>query len=73
VGRAALEPAGATVAAETAAAVAKVDIDAHPGLAEPYRVQGVPTLQLFAGGDPVDQLVGVRDEATLGSVVERYS
>lgn len=36
----------------------KVDIDESPNLAEEYGVEGVPTLLLFKGGEPVDRIVG---------------
>lgn len=60
-----LEPTVETLAAETDATVAKVDVDAQQALAQRYRVQGVPTLYLFAGGEPVEEMVGVQDESTL--------
>ena len=59
------EPTIETLAAESDAVMAKVDIDAHQALAQQYRVQGVPTLYLFAGGEPVEQMVGVQDKGTL--------
>ncbi|WP_255196107.1 thioredoxin [Halorarius litoreus] len=60
-----LEPTIETLAAESDAVMAKVDIDAHQALAQQYRVQGVPTLYLFANGEPVEQMVGVQDKGTL--------
>ena len=68
-----LEPVVERIAAETAATVAKVDVDSQQALASQYRVQGVPTLYLFADGERVEQLVGVRDEATLRSLVEQHA
>ena len=68
-----LEPVVERIAAETAATVAKVDVDSQQALASQYRVQGVPTLYLFAGGEQVEQLVGARDEATLRSLIEQYA
>ncbi|NHN61244.1 MULTISPECIES: thioredoxin [Halorussus] len=67
-----LEPIVASVAANTEAAVAKVDVDQHQGLASQYGVRGVPTLLLFAGGEQVEQLVGVQDESTLTDLIERH-
>jgi thioredoxin 1 len=55
-----LEPAVAEVAAGTDAAVAKVDVDANQELAATYGVRGVPTLIVFSGSEPVQQVVGVR-------------
>jgi thioredoxin 1 len=68
-----LEPIVATLAAETPAAVLKVDIDENQQLAQQYQVRGVPTLLLFAGGQPVEQVVGVRDEHTLRSLIQQYT
>ena len=68
-----LEPIVETLAAETSAAVLKVDIDENQRLAQQYQVRGVPTLLLFSDGTPVEQVVGVRDEHTLRSLIEQYS
>lgn len=45
--------------------VAKVDVDADPGIAATYRVSGIPTLILFEGGVPTRTLVGARPLAAL--------
>jgi thioredoxin 1 len=68
-----LEPVVETLAAETDAAVAKVDVDANQQLAAAYGVRGVPTLVLFAGGEKVEEVVGVQPEEQLRSLVERYT
>ncbi|WP_276302266.1 thioredoxin [Halorussus lipolyticus] len=68
-----LEPTVEALAQKTDAAVAKVDIDQHQGLATQYGVRGVPTLLLFADGEQVEQVVGVQDEATLTQLIERHS
>lgn len=60
-----LAPTIDRLAREGAIAVAKVDIDRLPGLAQRYAVRGVPTLLFFAGGEPAERLVGVQDESTL--------
>ncbi|WP_254839750.1 thioredoxin [Natronomonas marina] len=67
-----LEPVVETLAAETGAAVAKIDVDANQRLATTYGVRGVPTLVLFAGGEKVEEIVGVQSEDQLRSLVERY-
>ena len=36
----------------------KVDVDENPEMAQKYGVRGIPTLLIFNGGAPVDQLVG---------------
>jgi len=68
-----LEPVVETIAAETGATVAKIDIDANQQLAAEYGVQGVPTLVLFADGQPAERLVGMQDEAQLRSVIEAHA
>jgi len=67
-----LEPTVESLAASTDAAVAKVDIDRNQQLAQQYQVRGVPTLLLFSDGEAVEQVVGVRDESTLRSLIEQY-
>jgi thioredoxin 1 len=68
-----LEPVVESIASDTAAVVAKVDVDEHQALAGEYGVRGVPTLFLFAGGEAVEQLVGMQDESTLLELVEQHS
>ncbi|NLV08956.1 thioredoxin (plasmid) [Halomicrobium sp. HM KBTZ05] len=68
-----LEPVVETLAAETDAAVAKVDVDENQQLATAYGVRGVPTLVLFADGEQVEEIVGVQGEDELRSLVEQYT
>ena len=67
-----LEPTVERLAHESAAAVAKIDIDAHQGLASQYGVRSVPTLLLFADGEPVERVVGVRDYDSLAALVSQH-
>lgn len=39
--------------------IAKLDVDAHPVIAERYAVRAIPTLLLFRDGTLVDRVVGV--------------
>ncbi|MFB6124898.1 MAG: thioredoxin [Halanaeroarchaeum sp.] len=66
-----LEPIVEELAQETDAAMAKVDVDRLQGLAQQYRVQGVPTMVLFAQGDVAEQIVGVREKHALKQLIER--
>lgn len=68
-----LAPILEELAGETPAAIAKVDTDAHPALAQQYGVQGLPTLLLFADGEPVERLVGMQDGTTLRQVIDRHT
>ncbi|WP_226007097.1 thioredoxin family protein [Natrinema salinisoli] len=65
-----LEPVVETLAEETDAAVAKIDVDANQQLAAAYGVRGVPTLVLFADGE---QVTGVQSEDQLRSLIERHT
>jgi len=65
-----LAPTVADIAAETEATVAKVDIDELQSVARQYQVQGVPTVYLFADGEPVERWVGVQDKGTYVSAIE---
>ncbi len=68
-----LEPTVKALAAETDAAVAKVDIDAHQRLAQQLGARSVPTLILYANGQPVERMVGVQDKATLKGLIDQHS
>lgn len=68
-----LEPTVREIAQNTSAAVAKVDVDALPQLAQELQVQGVPSLFLYVDGEPVKRLVGVQDYGTLESLIEQYA
>jgi thioredoxin 1 len=68
-----LEPIVERIAAGTDATVAKVDIDANQPLAAQYGVRSVPTLLLFADGEPVERLVGMQQEPQLRSLIDKYS
>jgi len=67
-----LEPTVKKLAENTDAAVAKVDVDANQELAAQYQVRGVPTMVLFADGEAVEQLVGVRGYDDLKNLVEAH-
>ncbi|QWC18327.1 thioredoxin [Halorubrum sp. 2020YC2] len=64
-----MEPAVEAVAADTEAAVLKVDVDEHQSLAGEYGVQGIPTLLVFADGELVEQMVGAQTEEALTEAV----
>ena len=68
-----LDPTITALAAETDAAVAKVDVDRHQRLAQQLGARGVPTLVLYADGEPVERMVGVQDRATLERLITQHS
>ncbi|QLK27184.1 thioredoxin [Natrinema zhouii] len=68
-----LEPVLEELADETAAVIAKIDVDEHQQLAEAYGVRGVPTLALFADGDQVEQYTGALPADRLRDLLEGYT
>ncbi|ELZ10726.1 thioredoxin [Halovivax asiaticus JCM 14624] len=68
-----LEPTVEALAKESEAAVAKVDIDAHQRMAQQHGVRGVPTLVLYANGEPAERTSGVQDRATLERLIGQYT
>jgi putative thioredoxin len=45
--------------------LAKVDVDANPNLARTYRIQGIPAVKAFRGGEPVSEFTGVLPPASI--------
>lgn len=68
-----MEPAIETVAAETDAAVLKVDVDQFQTLAGRFGVQSIPTLFIVAGGEPAERLVGMQTVEGLTNTIEGYT
>jgi putative thioredoxin len=48
-----------------------VDIDRQRLLAEQFRIQSVPTVYAFLGGQPVDGFVGVKSEREIKAFIEK--
>ena len=44
---------------------AKLDVDSNPRTAMNFGVRGIPTLLIFSGGQPVDQVVGAVPKSVL--------
>ncbi len=51
--------------------VGKLNIDENPATPTKFGIRGIPTLILFKGGKPVEQVVGVRSKADLKAAIER--
>ena len=62
-----LSPVIDEIANETVgkAKVAKVNVDESPGLAGQFRVNSIPALIFFKGGQPAGQLVGRQPKAEI--------
>lgn len=50
--------------------IVKMNIDEHPDTPSQYGVMSIPTIMLFKGGKPVDQMVGVQDKAVLQKKID---
>ena len=48
-----------------------VDIDQQRMIAEQFRIQSVPTVYAFLGGQPVDGFVGVKSEREIKALIEK--
>lgn len=57
---------------EGRARILKVDVDKNPKAAAQYKIQGVPTLILFQGGQIKWRQSGYVDERQLSSVLEKF-
>jgi thioredoxin 1 len=52
------------------AKVAKVNLDENPGLAARYKVQAIPTLLYFSGGEVKEMTVGVSSKRAIQGKLE---
>jgi putative thioredoxin len=57
-------------AREGSVVLAKVDVDANPGLAATHRVQGIPAVKAFRNGRVVSEFVGVRSPVAVASFLD---
>ena len=55
---------------EGAVVLAKVDVDAHQGIAATYRVQGIPAVKGFRDGRVVAEFVGAQPPARVAAFVD---
>ena len=69
----AISPAVDAIAAEYAgkAKVLKVNVDEEPEIAGKYGVQSIPTLIVFKGGVPVDQVVGLVPKENISAKIDK--
>jgi len=65
-----LAPTVEELAAESDAAVLKVDIDELQGLAGEKGIRSVPTIEFYHNGEAADRVVGVQDKADLQAAID---
>lgn len=68
-----LAPTVEELAKETDATIAKIDIAELQTLSGTYQVRSVPTVILFADGNPAERLRGVQQKGHLETVIDRHS
>ncbi len=70
-----LTPILEKVVAETNGAVelAKVDIDANPGVAQAFKAESIPAVYAMADGQVVDDFMGAQGEAQVREFVQRLA
>jgi len=51
--------------------LAKVDVDANPGIAQAFRVQSIPAVYAFKDGQPVDGFMGAYPEHAVQEFVDK--
>jgi putative thioredoxin len=50
--------------------LAKVDVDANPGLADEYGIRGIPAVKAFRRGSVVDEFVGARSPQVVAAFLD---
>jgi thioredoxin 1 len=52
--------------------VAKMNVDENPATPMRFSIRGIPTLLLFKSGQIVEQVVGLKDKASLKQLIDRH-
>lgn len=52
--------------------IAKVDVDANQNTAAQYGIRSIPTMILFKGGKPVDQIMGNHPKESIVDFISKH-
>lgn len=52
--------------------VGKLNVDEHPGIAQRYGIQSIPTLLLFKNGEAVERIVGVVPKPKIQQIIDNH-
>jgi thioredoxin 1 len=52
--------------------VVKLNTDENPKTAQSYSIRGIPSLYVFMGGQPVEQVVGAVPKSTLVAAINKH-
>ncbi len=57
---------------EGKAKIAKLNVDENPNTAGKYGVMSIPTLMIFKGGQPADQIVGAQPKQAIAGKLDQH-
>jgi len=63
----------AVASAKGAVVLAKMNIDEHPAIAGQLRIQSIPAVIAFVGGQPVDGLMGAQPESEINKLIAKIT
>ncbi|MBI2209332.1 MAG: thioredoxin [Deltaproteobacteria bacterium] len=55
------------------ARVAKLNVDDNPSVVQRYRIQGIPTLILFQGGEEKERIIGVASKEAILRMIDEHA
>ena len=54
------------------AKICKVDVDSNQRLANSFQISSIPTLMVFKGGRPVEQILGGRPKPAMAALIDKH-
>ena len=68
-----LTPILENISEKVDASVCKVDVEKNRDLARKFGVRGIPLIVVLKDGEPVEQMVGFKDEKTIMEMIQRHA